>query len=280
MRCAWQAYLSLIPVRMRCEIDHKYQDTLQEVRMRINKPPELICTDRRIQLNQLVTDDDLSFSINMASEYSPWTSNTAQLCYITAPGGHRIGICGSIVSNDGYTHGYRNITSISIRVARDVTGIVTDILPDGSVLILGRPGSGKTTLLRELIRRRSDTRYETISVIDERGEIFPIVNGSFCFQTGMHVDVLTGQKKAEGIENLLRTMTPDTIAVDEITASADTSALLNAAWCGVELIATAHADSVRDFKTRPVYKPLVDNGIFKYVMILRRDKSWYWEKME
>ena len=78
---------------------------------------------------------------------------------------------------------------------------------------------------------------------------------------------------------LLRTMGPRWIAVDEITAGEDCEALLKAAYCGVKLAATAHAGSLDDFKKRPVYRPLVESGLFHHAMVLRQDKSWILERM-
>ncbi len=170
--------------------------------------------------------------------------------------------------------GIRNVTSVCIRVARDYPGIGDALKQiEGSLLILGAPGWGKTTLLRDLIRLRSEGGIQT-GVVDERGELFP----GDAFPAGKRTDILTGCGKAEGIENLLRTMSPGCIAVDEITAEADCLALTRAAWCGVSLLATAHAASLSDFYSRPVYKSLAESGIFGHIVILQRDKTWTLER--
>lgn len=114
-------------------------------------------------------------------------------------------------------------------------------------------------------------------MVDERAEIFPPVAN---FHSGSRTDVMTGCSKGEGIEALLRTMGPETIAVDEITSEEDCVGLLRAAWCGVSLIATAHAGSKRDLFSRPVYQPLIDAHIFDKLVILQKDKSWTMERME
>ena len=174
--------------------------------------------------------------------------------------------------------GIRNIRSLCIRVARDFPGMVRDQrLHSGSILIVGSPGSGKTTFLRDLIRLRSETGIGSVAVVDQRGELFPEGAG---FDTGRRTDVLTGCGKKEGMEALLRTMGPETIAVDEITSEEDCRALLHGAWCGVSLIATAHAASKGDLQARAVYRPLMDSGIFDMLVILRRDKSWKAERVE
>ena len=77
---------------------------------------------------------------------------------------------------------------------------------------------------------------------------------------------------------LLRTMGPQTIAVDEITAKDDCAALVQAAWCGVDLIATVHASNHDDLHRRSIYAPLVSQRIFQNVVILHPDKSWHMER--
>ena len=74
-------------------------------------------------------------------------------------------------------------------------------------------------------------------------------------------------------------MSPNTIAVDEITATEDCNALINAAWCGVDLLATTHAGSKHDLYNRAVYRPLIENRIFQTLIILHPDKSWTAERM-
>ena len=281
MRCAWQAYLNLLPPKMRQEVDRLGKDTLQELRLRLNKPPELVTAKGSIWLQDPIAQEDLRFSINIASRYSPWTAATAASGYITARGGHRMGICGEATVVDGSMTGITTPTSLNIRVARDFPGLAQRVADlTGSVLILGRPGSGKTTLLRDLIRQRSDVGPGSIAVVDERRELFPITDTGYSFETGKRTDVLSGCNKQEGIEAVLRSMGPAAIAVDEITSAADCQSLLHAGWCGVSLLATAHADSLRDLQRRPVYRPIVESNLFDHVIILRPDKSWYTERMK
>ena len=115
--------------------------------------------------------------------------------------------------------------------------------------------------------------------MDEREEIFPLYRGQPCFPAGEHTDILSGCSKAEGIEAVLRSMNPSWIAVDEITENTDCDAIMQAGWCGVNLMATAHAGSLQDLLTRPVYKPLVDCRLFSTILVLRKDKSWKLERM-
>lgn len=280
MRCAWQAYLNLIPVWMREDVDKQGKDTLLELRLRLGIPPELVIRTGNILLNRPTSREDIQFCVNIASKYSPWASATMKKGYITATGGHRIGICGEAIVANGCITGIRDITSLNLRVARDFPGIAAKANSyNGSILIVGRPGSGKTTLLRDLIRQRSDSSACCVAVVDEREEIFPRTGNAMCFPTGKHTDVLSGCPKVDGIEAVLRNMNPDVIAVDEITAEEDCLALLHSGWCGVKLIATAHAGNREDLFNRPIYRPILENKLFDILLILHPDKSWHVERI-
>ena len=114
-------------------------------------------------------------------------------------------------------------------------------------------------------------------MVEERGELFP---AGTVFDRGKRTDVLTGCDKGTGIDMVLRTMGPSCIAVDEITSERDCQAMIRAGWCGVSMLATAHASSKMDLYNRTVYQPLVRSGIFETLLVMQRDKSWRKERME
>lgn len=280
MRCAWNEYLHILPHWMRPEVDRQGRDKLQELRIRIGQYPEMIFQNKTARLSRKINREDVDFVINIASSFSPWTASTIAEGFLTASGGHRIGICGFGTVKNRETNGISQPTSLCIRVARDFDRIAEPAAKlSGSILILGPPGSGKTTLLRDLIRCKSNIGTGSVAVIDERQEIFPISKGQACFDGGERTDILSGCPKAEGIEMVMRSMSPEWIAVDEITAKEDCDALLHAGWCGVDLLATAHAGSVQDLKTRPVYESLIKFSLFSNILVLQKDKSWKIERM-
>lgn len=267
MMCAWDGLLEILPQRMRDEVDRVGSETLQQLRLRLGAQPELVLKGSSIWLNTISTEEDISYCIQSASRYSPWRAESLKEGYITASGGHRVGLCGLTLYRHGLAAGVREITSVCIRVARDYPGIAGQIPDNGSVLIIGAPGWGKTTLLRDLIRQRG--KKEAVSVVDERGELFP--NG---FDTGLRTDILRGCKKGTALDQLLRTMGPSSLALDEITAEEDCAGLLRASGCGVTLLATAHAGSYDEYISRTVYRPLVEKSLFQWIVVLHPDKTY------
>lgn len=280
MKCAWNELLSILPTRMRVEVDKHGKDTLQELRLRLGHTPQMVTSQKNLWLEGTVTEQEIGFVVNTASRYSPWAAASAAKGYITSRGGHRIGLCGQAVIQENTMKGIRCPTSVCIRIARDYPGIAeraTQIT--GNILILGPPGSGKTTLLRDLVRQKSQSEQGSVVVVDERGELFPVSSNGYCFDTGRCTDVLTDCSKTVGIEIALRTMGPTWIAMDEITAAQDCHAMTQAAWCGVYLIATAHASSVSDLRARAIYRPILECGLFDTALVMRRDKSWRKEQI-
>ncbi len=275
MRSQWQLFLNILPPSLRCIVDEKGRDDLQELRLRIGSPPELVKHCRSIWLDSICTKEDITFCINAATKYSPWTSQSITEGFITAPGGHRIGICGDCINSGGDIKNINHISSICVRIARQYIGIASPFYNrKNSILIIGRPGSGKTTFLRDLLRGISESNEGALVSIDERHEIFPMLDGQSLFETGRRTDVLSGIRKANAIDMALRTMSPKTIAMDEITHKDDCKALMGGARCGVRIIATAHAGNRDELYGRPVYKPLLDNHVFQTLIVLNSNQSW------
>lgn len=275
MKCQWQDLLNILPDWIRADVDRQGREDAQEIRMRLHEKPEIVKRNQNVFIDKTVSSDDIIFCINAATRYSPWTAGSVVQGFITAPGGHRIGLCGQCVYDGLKLKNITSISSLCIRVARDIEDVSGPVYQCAdSVLIIGAPGCGKTTFLRDLIRRMSDLGNKAVAVIDERREIFPFQDGTFSFDRGKRTDVLSGCEKGAGLNMVLRTMGPAVIALDEITDAEDCVALSNAAWCGVQLIATAHAGNKKELLSRKIYRPILECGVFRTLIVLHADKTW------
>ena len=135
-------------------------------------------------------------------------------------------------------------------------------------------------MLRDLVRLLSDEKNQRVSLVDERGELAAVLNGTPQNNIGMRTDVLVNIPKGEAIMMLLRTMNPQWIAVDEITAPEDIQALDQASYCGVKLLATAHANGLEDLYRRPLYLKLMERNMFTKIVELGPDKSYHIREVE
>lgn len=196
--------------------------------------------------------------------------------YITARGGCRIGLCGTAVIGQRGMEGMRSISSVSVRIPREARGCADGIFSmlsgkrPKSVLIVSPPGWGKTTLLRELVRLFSESG-KRVSVVDERSEIAAAWEGVPQFDVGPCTDVLTGAPKAQGTMAVLRAMNPEIIAMDEITAPEDVAACRMASNCGTAILASAHASDTEDLRLRPLYRDMLDAGIFRIAVLIAKN---------
>ena len=228
------------------------------------------------RLAGLVRQEELSEILQRATQQSAYAcTQSLRQGFVTLPGGHRIGVCGSAVVKNGELAGYQALSSLCIRFARDVRMDSARLLPNltDSCLILGAPGAGKTTLLRACIRALSESG-QRVSVCDDRGEISAMTQGKAQFDLGPQTDILTGLSKDEGMLLLLRAMNPMWIAADEITARRDLAAMETISYCGVRLLATAHAKDERELRLRPLYRELLTLGMFRRMFVLLPDRQF------
>jgi len=220
-----------------------------------------------------VTAEDLRYVLSAATGGSRYSAeNTVREGFITLSGGHRIGVCGTTVTESGAIKTIRDVSSLSIRVAREKIGV--GIRPAASLLIAGPPGCGKTTFLRDCIRILAEEGQNRVTLIDERGEVAACRHGMPQFRIGPTTDVISLCPKALGIPMALRVMNPQWIAVDEITREEDVEALCRGAYCGANLLATCHVWREEDLRKRPVYRRLLATELFREGILLSPDHGW------
>ncbi len=173
--------------------------------------------------------------------------------FVTLDGGHRVGICGTAVMSGGKIEMFKDISGLNIRIAHEVKGCADEVYSRffsgglRSVLIAGKPLCGKTTVLRDLARRLGERHRVTL--IDSRNELSASFHGTPTLDIGLNTDVICGCPKSDGIMLALRTLSPEVIICDEI--GNNESALEQALFCGVKLIASAHAASLDELHKRP-----------------------------
>ena len=190
--------------------------------------------------------------------------------FIMMKHGHRAGICGTFTESGTLL----DVSSVNIRIAREILGAANDIArcyTGGGLLIAGPPGSGKTTVLRDLIRQLSGGlcgKIYRVAVIDSRGEISGSTGGISQNDLGAGSDILMTADKAFGIEIALRTLYPDIIAFDEIGRTEELKRVSESLNAGVNIITTAHVGCPDDIMRRYVTSSLIESGAVCSVALL------------
>lgn len=266
-----------------CALQEDKEDMarVEEVRLRVGRTPSLLLPEGERALSGAgeVTGQLLERLVEIASRWSMHTVlEQLRDGYLTVEGGHRLGLCGAVVCEGGTVRNLRHLSGANLRVARQLCGIARPVADrlwrEGQLentLILAPPGAGKTTLLRDLIRCISEGESGPglrVAVADERGELAAAWQGIAQMELGRRTDVLSGCPKAVGIPMLLRGMNPQVIAVDEITVREDICAMEQAVGCGVSLLATAHGNGMEDLRRRPLYREMMDKGIFSKLITI------------
>lgn len=273
--------LQVLAKKIQHEVEKEQFDFsyLQEIRLRTGKPLTVLYKGKE-KLLMKVEQEELRETLEYISNYSLYAyENEMRQGFITIEGGHRVGMAGKVVMEEGKIKNLKYISSINIRVAHEIKGCADKIFPYITkerqichTLIISPPRCGKTTLLRDMIRQISNgnrwVKGVPVGVVDERSELGGCYMGTAQNDLGIRTDILDCCPKADGMLMLIRSMSPQVIAVDEIGAREEICAIEYALHCGCKMLATAHGISMEEMKKKPFFEQMIREKRFERYIVL------------
>ena len=288
--------INSLSLNLREKIKTIQGENIEEIRLRINKPliingnqkdyfynEKIRKLDRNMDKAYIVTKEDLEQTFQIICKYSIHSfMDDIKKGFITLRGGHRVGIVGKAIVENGNVENIKHISSLNIRISKEVKNCSDKVMDHiiksptkiNNTIIISPPQCGKTTLLRDIVRNLSNgtEKYNfkgvNVALIDERNEIAGSYLGIPQMDVGIRTDIIETCPKDVGIMMVLRSMSPNVIVTDEIGTEKDIKALYTALNGGVGLITTVHGDSIEDIRNRKELKNLLDEGLFKKVILL------------
>lgn len=221
---------------------------LLEVVLDLGREPEARVPGREILLgHQPVTDADLEHVADHVGQFGE---------------DNRAGIERTLHRVSAIRNRAGRIVGLTCRVGRAVGGtaeILRDIVESGeSVLLLGRPGIGKTTMLRECARILADDQRKRVVIVDTSNEIggdgdIPHPGIGRARRMQVRSPLLQHAVMIEAVENHM----PEVIVIDEIGTELEAAAARTIAERGVQLIATAHGQTLENLLVNPTLNDLL-----------------------
>ncbi len=253
------------------------QENMEEIRIQINQPVRVISGGKEItvETGQMVERNIMDSILNNLLDYSIYAyEEELAKGYITIEGGHRVGVCGRVVTEKNNITLIKEISSLNIRRSREIKGVAARVIKDiydpasglQNTVIVSPPKCGKTTLIRDIVRIISQSGLR-VGVCDERSEIAGMYQGMPAYDLGPRTDVLDGCIKAEGMLMMIRSMSPDVIVTDEIGRREDADAIEAALCAGVRILTTIHGNSYDDLLASRIGH-LIEQRVFKRIIFM------------
>lgn len=260
-------------------------EAAREIRLSANRPLRIVYRDESIFIGRngrecgaaseadSLLPQEVKDCFAALCQYSMHTYQN-EICegFITIEGGIRVGICGTAVYDGEKIINIKDISSLNIRIAREIKGAADEIIRKagfgerGGILVAGPPCSGKTTLLRDMARTAGNGG-KNVCIVDERMEIAGVFRGKPAFEIGECTSVLNGFRKSDGIICAVRSMAPEVIICDEFGGEGEIAASLYAMKSGAQIIASMHCLDLEDLRSKNEFKFLAERGVFKWVVI-------------
>jgi stage III sporulation protein SpoIIIAA len=240
--------LEVLPPRVKqALLKHSEINTLIEVVLDLGKSPEARFDKEVFYIpGDMVSQEDLDFVVGKVGEFT---------------GDNRAGIERTLHRISCMRNRFGKIVGLTCRVGRSIVGtidILRDVIESGkNTLFMGPPGIGKTTKLREAARVLSDEFNKRVVVVDTSNEIAgdgDIPHPGIGKARRMQVAAPELQHKVmiEAVENHM----PEVVIVDEIGTEAEATACRTIAERGVQLIGTAHGNSLENIVSNPTLSDL------------------------
>jgi stage III sporulation protein SpoIIIAA len=229
---------------------HERTDPAQllEIVLDLGREPEARVPGREVLLStQAVTETDLEYLASRVGQFGD---------------DNRAGIERTLHRVSAIRNRQGRIVGLTCRVGRAVTGtaeIFRDIVESGqSLLLLGRPGIGKTTMLRESARLLADEQRKRVVIVDTSNEIggdgdIPHPGIGHARRMQVRTPLLQHAVMIEAVENHM----PEVIVIDEIGTELEAAAARTIAERGVQLIATAHGQTLENLLVNPTLNDLL-----------------------
>ena len=244
-----EALVEILPSHVRQPLLNRDDKTeLLEVVLDLGREPEARFLDESVFLNpREVTRDDLQYVIDRIGPFGE---------------DNRAGIERTLHRISAMRNRNGQVVGLTLRVGRAVYGtirIVEDLIFTGKcLLLLGKPGVGKTTMLREVARVLADDAHKRVIVVDTSNEIAgdgDIPHAGIGRARRMQVPTPDRQHAVmiEAVENHM----PEVIIIDEIGTELEANAARTIAERGVQLVATAHGNTLENLVANPTLSDLV-----------------------